>query len=44
MSQKRKGFVSNWWSKEWIKILESFGWTAELAKGKFTPGLRIFAG
>jgi len=34
MLEKKKRYSDNCWAREWIKILESFGWGSELAKGK----------
>lgn len=30
----KKGFGSNWWAKQWLEALESFGWDNRLARGK----------
>jgi uncharacterized Zn finger protein len=31
---RRGGFVSSWWGKRWIKVLESFGIRTRLARGR----------
>lgn len=30
----RKGFGSNWWAKRWLEVLESFGWSSRLQRGR----------
>ncbi|MGH2444140.1 MAG: SWIM zinc finger family protein [Chloroflexota bacterium] len=31
---RRNEFASNWWAQRWIRLLEKFGWTARLNRGR----------
>ena len=33
-TQRGKSFGSTWWSKKWIDVLESFGWSNRLQRGR----------
>ncbi|BCV21740.1 SWIM zinc finger family protein [Moorella sp. Hama-1] len=30
----RRNFVSNWWARRWLEVLESFGWDSRLQRGR----------